>query len=80
MPHRSVFENGLLKVAAFEAVDIRDDEGRGLVRELDAFDVCVVKGLAESLNPANGDVLCELEEEAAADARLEQLWSFGKRC
>ena len=78
--HRSVFEKGLLRGVRFEEVEVPDNEGIGDARELDAFDVCVVKVFAKCLEPDGKDVLCDLEEEAAVDARLEQLWSFGKRC
>ena len=63
----------------FEEVEVPDDVVGG-ARGLDAFEVCVVKVFAESLKPDDADVLCDLEEEAAVDVRLEQLWSFGKRC
>jgi len=76
---RSVFGKGFLKTAIFEEVEVPDDEGRG-ARGLDAFEVCVVRVFAESLKPDDEDVLCDLEEEAAVNVRLEQLWSFGKRC
>jgi len=77
---RSLFEKGLLKVVIFEEVEVPDDEGLVRTRELDAFDVCAVNVLTGSLKLANEDLLCELEEEAAVEVRLEQLWSFGKRC
>jgi len=76
---RSLFGKGFLKGASLEEVEVPDDEGRG-ARGPDAFDVGVVKVFAESLKPDDEDVFCDLEEEAAVDVRLEQLWSFGKRC
>lgn len=72
MPHRSVFEKGLLDAAIFKEVDVPDNEGRRLARELDVFDVCVVEVFARSLGAAHEDVLCDLDE-AADDVRLEQL-------
>lgn len=78
--HRSVFEKGLLRGVTFREVDVPDDEVVGGVRELDVLDVCMVKAFVKSLEAAGKDVLCDLEEGGVVDVRLEQLWSFGKRC
>jgi len=77
---RSDLEKGMLNAVTFEEVDAAEDVATGRARALDAFDFCAVGVMLGSLRPDSEGMLRELEEDAAVDVVLEQLWSFGKRC